>query len=102
VWILVLAGINVINDWQTRDRVLVIAGVALAVLLVAMLWPTRRPQPEVTLQEQVDARPQGSFPVPPMDLQVPPSPRIRREVAEREPATVGGPPVGGPAEEKEG
>ena len=35
-------------------------------------------------------RPPGSFPVPPMDLQVPPSPRARRAVAERAPATVGG------------
>jgi NADH-quinone oxidoreductase subunit H len=90
VWILVLAGINVINDWQTRDRMLVIGGVALVVLLIAMLWPSRKPAPEVSLQEQVDARPPGSFPVPPLDLQVPPSPRIRREIAEREPATVGG------------
>jgi NADH-quinone oxidoreductase subunit H len=91
VWILVLAGINVIDDWRTRDRLLVIAGVALGVLLIAMLWPARKPEPEVTLQERVDTRPAGSFPVPPMDLQVPPSPRIRREVAEREPATVGAP-----------
>jgi len=90
VWILVLAGINVINDWQTRDRMLVVGGVALVVLLIAMLWPSRKPAPEVSLQEQVDARPPGSFPVPPLDLQVPPSPRIRREIAEREPATVGG------------
>ncbi len=40
-------------------------------------------------QEQVDSRPHGSFPLPPMDLQVPPSPRTRRVVAEREPANVG-------------
>jgi NADH-quinone oxidoreductase subunit H len=92
VWILVLAGINVIQNWHNRDRLLVIAGVAVAVLLIAMLWPTRKPRPKVTLQEKMDARPPGSFPVPPMDLQVPPSPRIRREVAEREPATVGAPP----------
>jgi NADH-quinone oxidoreductase subunit H len=98
VWILVLAGINVIENWHTRDRLLVIGGIAVAVLLIAMIWPSRRPEPEVTLQEQVDARAPGSFPVPPMDLQVPPSPRIRREVAEREPATVGGPVP----EEKEG
>ena len=41
-------------------------------------------------EEQLAARPPGSFPVPPMDLQVPPSPRARRAVAERAPATVGG------------
>jgi NADH-quinone oxidoreductase subunit H len=89
VWILALAGINVVQDWQTRDRTLAIAGVAVAVLLIALLWPARKPEPEVTLQERVDARPPGSFPVPPMDLQVPPSPRTRREIAEREPAGAG-------------
>ena len=46
-------------------------------------------QPKPSLQEQVSARPSGSFPLPPMDLQVPPSPRAKRAVAEREPANVG-------------
>ncbi len=90
VWILVLAGINV-QGWTRRDRFLVIGGVALVVLLIAMLWPERRRPPEPTPQERVDSLPPGSFPVPPLDLQVPPSPRTRRDVAEREPATVGNP-----------
>jgi NADH-quinone oxidoreductase subunit H len=91
VWILFLAGVRVANDeLSTRDRWLVIGGVVVAVLLVAMLWPSARKPRQLSIEEQLAARPPGSFPVPPMDLQVPPSPRARRAVAERAPATVGG------------
>jgi NADH-quinone oxidoreductase subunit H len=55
-----------------------------------MLWRTSRKPRQLSIEEQLAARPPGSFPVPPMDLQVPPSPRARRAVAERTPATVGG------------
>jgi len=58
-------------------------------LLGTLLWPNRRAKPKPTIQEQVDSRPHGSFPLPPMDLQVPPSPRTQRVVAEREPANIG-------------
>jgi NADH-quinone oxidoreductase subunit H len=89
VWILLLAGLRSIEGWQSRDRLIVI-GVTLAVLLLVVLfWPGRKPQPVRTLQERVNARPSGSFPLPPMDLQVPPSPRTKRAVAEREPANIG-------------
>jgi len=53
-----------------------------------MLWPAKRPGRLGSLDEQVAARPSGSFPVPPLDLQVPPSPHARRGVAERQPANV--------------
>ncbi|MEV6488129.1 NADH-quinone oxidoreductase subunit NuoH [Actinoplanes sp. NPDC051633] len=90
VWILFLAGVRVANnELSTRDRWLVIGGVVVVVLLVAMLWPSSRKPRQLSVEEQLAARPPGSFPVPPMDLQVPPSPRARRAVAEREPATVG-------------
>jgi NADH-quinone oxidoreductase subunit H len=89
VWILALAGIRSIDGWQARDRWIVLGVVGAVLLLLVVLWPERRPAPKKTLQEQVDARPIGSFPLPPMDLQVPPSPRIRRTIAEREPANVG-------------
>jgi NADH-quinone oxidoreductase subunit H len=89
VWILALAGINVLQDRPTRERFGVIGGIAVVVLLVVMLWPAKKELTKPTLEQQVAARPPGSFPVPPMDLQVPPSPRLRRTVAEREPATVG-------------
>ncbi|KAB1944893.1 NADH-quinone oxidoreductase subunit NuoH [Micromonospora sp. ALFpr18c] len=88
VWILVLSGLRSIEDWDSRSK-LIAVGIPAGVLLIATLfWPNRRPQPKPTTQEQVDSRPYGSFPLPPMDLQVPPSPRITRVVAEREPANI--------------
>ena len=87
VWILFLAGVRVANnELSTRDRWLVIGGIVVAVLLVAMLWPAAKKPRVLSIEEQLAARPPGSFPVPPIDLQVPPSPRARREVAERAPA----------------
>jgi NADH-quinone oxidoreductase subunit H len=97
VWILALAGIRVLQD--ERDGAVrwgIVGGVLVVVLLATLLWPDRKPKPALPLQEQVDARPTGSFPLPPMDLQVPPSPRVRREVAQREPAAVGGSGTAGP------
>ncbi|MCZ7440255.1 NADH-quinone oxidoreductase subunit NuoH [Micromonospora sp. WMMC241] len=88
VWILVLAGLRSIEDWQTRDRLLVTAVGAGVLLLATLFWPSRKKEPKPSPQEQADSRPYGSFPLPPMDLQVPPSPRTRRVVAEREPANV--------------
>ncbi|WP_203861269.1 NADH-quinone oxidoreductase subunit NuoH [Plantactinospora mayteni] len=91
VWILVLAGIRTLQQEDVSDsyRYSFIAGAVLVVLLVTLLWPSKKRPPQRTLQEKVNRRPAGSFPLPPMDLQVPPSPRTRRAVAEREPANVG-------------
>ena len=91
VWILFLAGVRVTNnELSPANRWFVIGGIVVAVLLIAMLWPSARKPRQLSIEEQLAARPPGSFPVPPMDLQVPPSPRARRAVAERAPATVGG------------
>jgi NADH-quinone oxidoreductase subunit H len=91
LWILVVAGFRVLrNEQDSAVRWGIVGGVLLVVLIATLLWPDRKPKPTPPLQEQVDARPTGSFPLPPMDLQVPPSPRVRREVARREPAAVGG------------
>jgi NADH-quinone oxidoreductase subunit H len=87
VWILALATMRTINDWEFTDRLLVIGPVVVVVMLVLLFWPSRKPEPALTLQEQMNNRP-GSFPIPPLDLQVPPSPRMKRAVAEREPAAV--------------
>ncbi|MEV1070590.1 NADH-quinone oxidoreductase subunit NuoH [Micromonospora parva] len=88
VWILVLSGLRSIEDWDTRGK-LIAVGIPAGILLIATIfWPSRRPKPKPTTQEQVDNRPHGSFPLPPMDLQVPPSPCITRVVAEREPANI--------------
>ncbi|MEH1099082.1 NADH-quinone oxidoreductase subunit NuoH [Micromonospora sp. CPCC 205561] len=88
VWILVLAGLRSIEDWDSRSKMIAVGIPAGILLLATLLWPSRKPQPKATLQEQVNDRPYGSFPLPPMDLQVPPSPRTRRVVAEREPANI--------------
>jgi NADH-quinone oxidoreductase subunit H len=91
VWILFLALVRVINDELSGTRqIYAIVGLAVAVLLVALLWPAARRTPEPSLEQQIAERPAGSFPLPPMDLQVPPSPRTKRAVAERETAAVGG------------
>ncbi|MGK5674132.1 NADH-quinone oxidoreductase subunit NuoH [Micromonospora sp. URMC 106] len=88
VWILVLSGLRSIEDWDSRSKLIAVGIPAGILLLATLLWPSRKPQPKPTVQEQVDNRPHGSFPLPPMDLQVPPSPRTRRVVAEREPANI--------------
>ncbi|RAO61708.1 NADH-quinone oxidoreductase subunit NuoH [Micromonospora saelicesensis] len=88
VWILVLSGLRSIEDWDTRGKVIAVGIPAGILLLATIFWPSRRPKPKPTTQEQVDNRPHGSFPLPPMDLQVPPSPRITRVVAQREPANI--------------
>ncbi|GAA4574195.1 NADH-quinone oxidoreductase subunit NuoH [Micromonospora coerulea] len=88
VWILVLSGLRSIEGWQTRDRLLATAIGAGVLLLATLLWPSKKREPRPTLQEQANSRPHGSFPLPPMDLQVPPSPRTKRVVAEREPANI--------------
>ena len=91
VWILFLSYVKVANnEFSDRAKWLSIGGIVVLVLLVAMLWPAGRKPRRLSVEEQVAARPPGSFPVPPIDLQVPPSPRARRAVAERTPATVGG------------
>ncbi len=73
VWILFLAGVRVANDRLDRgEKWLVIGGVVIVVLLIALLWPAARKPRQLSLEEQISARPPGSFPVPPIDLQVPP------------------------------
>ena len=87
VWILALAGIKVLqqSQFETSTRLVVLGGGAVLVLLVLLLWPSRQPGPtpgELPPQE-------GGFPVPPMDLAVPPSPHLKRIEAQREPVSVG-------------
>ena len=87
-WIMVLAGLRSIEDWDSRGKLIAVGIPAGLLLLATLLWPSRKTQPKPTVQEQVNSRPHGSFPLHPMDLQVPPSPRTRRVVAEREPANI--------------
>jgi NADH-quinone oxidoreductase subunit H len=90
VWILFLSFVKVANnEMSERAKWLSIGGIVVVILIGALAWPTARKPRQLSLEEQLAARPPGSFPVPPIDLQVPPSPRTRRAVAERAPATVG-------------
>ncbi|OLB73337.1 MAG: NADH-quinone oxidoreductase subunit H [Actinobacteria bacterium 13_2_20CM_2_71_6] len=89
VWILALAGIKIMQGSKLSggQRFLIIGAAAAVALALLMMWPGRKigPKPgEVPPQD-------GGFPVPPMDLAVPPSPRLKRIEAQREPVTVGGP-----------
>ncbi len=95
VWILALAGIKILQTARvsSTQRYVIIGAAVLVVLAALTLWPSRKRGPapgELPPQE-------GGFPVPPMDLRVPPSPRLRRIDAQREPVTVG---AGDESEEK--
>jgi NADH-quinone oxidoreductase subunit H len=106
VWLLAVAGLKVMRSEQVsaNTRWLFIAGIVLAIMLVVLLWPSKKVRTR-SLAEQVSSRPSGSFPVPPLDLQVPPSPRAKRVVADRQPANVGagddGTGAAGTTEQKE-
>ncbi|GAA1587105.1 NADH-quinone oxidoreductase subunit NuoH [Actinoplanes couchii] len=91
VWILCLAFFKVANSGaiSSTTRYVITGVVAVLVLAVAWGWPAPKKAKQLSIEEELHQRPPGSFPVPPMDLQVPPSPRARRAVAERAPATVG-------------
>jgi NADH-quinone oxidoreductase subunit H len=92
LWILLLGAVRTARgDVDSSTRTLLIAGVVVTVLLLAVIWASRKPPAkERTLAEQVASRPTGSFPLPPLDLTVPPSPRARQIVAGRTPANVSG------------
>jgi NADH-quinone oxidoreductase subunit H len=94
LWIMVLAGIKIVqgSDLSQRARLLWIAGPVLAALVIWMLWPTRERAVEPVGTAGLD--PKGriggdkGFPVPPLDLEVPPSPRAERVLVAREPVSI--------------
>jgi NADH-quinone oxidoreductase subunit H len=95
VWILVVSGIRTLqlhnNGGNTRWYIVI--GVVLVALIVLFLWPSTTKPVErsvADLEAEHAARPEGSFPLPPMNLEVPPSPRLQRVTGERQPAAVGG------------
>jgi len=88
VWILILAGVK---TWQNENPnksmgQLFIWAVAILAILVLAFWlmGEKKEPPKQTLEEQVASRPDGSFPLPPLDLQIPVSPRAKRITADRE------------------
>src|SRR5262245_50929610 len=92
-WILLLAGVRVLQNGDISHgyaRYGLIVGLAVvAIVVVLVLFSGSSPEPARTAKQQLADRPTGSFPLPPLDLEVPPSPRAKRGVAERQPANVG-------------
>jgi NADH-quinone oxidoreductase subunit H len=95
IWILLVAWIKTSrNSAGDTRRWLVIVGIVVIVLLVvAAFQMLSKPEVPVRTVEDLEAehadRPEGSFPLPPMNLEVPPSPRLKRVAGQREPAPVG-------------
>jgi NADH-quinone oxidoreductase subunit H len=85
IWILALAGIKTLqsSEMDTRSRLLWVGVPLVVLLLLAFLWPARKEAAKLTVAEQVERRPEGSFPLPPMDLVVPVNPRAKRLTASR-------------------
>ena len=88
VWILALAGIRLMQtsnlSGAQRLSIVLIALLVLILLASPFLFAKQKPAPV----KPGDVEPHdGGFPVPPMDLTVPPSPRLRRVAGER--TTVG-------------
>jgi NADH-quinone oxidoreductase subunit H len=74
VWIMVVAFIHVArnNGWPAYQLVLVLGIPTAIALLIASFWPSR---PDEAAQPPPTRRRRTAYPVPPMDLVVPPSPR---------------------------
>lgn len=87
VWILVLAAMNIGldtgNDLPTR--IAFAGGAAIVVMALIFFWPTRKPYEP---PEEPDAG-LGGYPVPPLDLVVPPNPRGLTELEQPESQTAG-------------
>ncbi|MFN2538368.1 MAG: NADH-quinone oxidoreductase subunit NuoH [Mycobacteriales bacterium] len=82
VWILVVASIRTLYDQvaDTRTRITYLGiGVAVLVLLFSF-WPQKDKQPEPDPAAELIPPSEGGFPVPPLDLVVPPTPRSLQQV----------------------
>ncbi len=107
VWILLIATMRVVtNEVAGRERIfLIVALVLVVVLAVTFVVPEgREPAPEGADGSALHTAPtEGGFPMPPMDLVVPPTPRSLegRVVPDRDavPAGAGSVPIGTTREE---
>ncbi|MFI5958317.1 NADH-quinone oxidoreductase subunit NuoH [Cryptosporangium sp. NPDC051539] len=78
VWVLLVAAMRTISreyDFSSRNFFIGVAVLLLVVLAISQLVP------EPAQKKQVDARdpnPESDYPVPPMNLVVPPSPRLKQ------------------------
>ncbi|GAA4200798.1 NADH-quinone oxidoreductase subunit NuoH [Actinocatenispora rupis] len=106
VWILILAGLRVAARNNDQTKYLVLAGIVVTVLLLVLVWPEKQKDDRTQLKREIDTG-VGGYPVPPLDLVVPPNPRLKRLEAERAEEPVGagskgsagsGAAAGGPSE----
>jgi NADH-quinone oxidoreductase subunit H len=108
VWILAISGLRTLQGSTLAPQVRLFVGVAVVLIVAAVwvLWPSREKPVHATGVEGIDpgGRVGGveGFPVPPLDLQVPPSPTAKRLTAEREPVPVGSSTGDQSATEQEG
>jgi NADH-quinone oxidoreductase subunit H len=95
IWILAIAGLRTVQNSDLKYAFKLFIGLA-AVFVVAavwVLWPPREKPETATGIEGID--PEGrvggadGFPVPPLDLEVPPSPATKRLTVDREPVPAG-------------
>ena len=90
VWIIVVAGVrSTVTDPATERAWLFGLSLVSIVALLAYLWPKKRPAEPATPDTGL-----GGYPVPPLDLVVPPSPRARRIVVDRKESVAVGPSGG--------
>jgi NADH-quinone oxidoreductase subunit H len=90
VWLMVLAAMNIGLDTSNElpTRIAFAGGAAIAVMALIFFWPSRK-QYEVPAEADTGL---GGFPVPPMDLVVPPNPRALKQL---EPANTASVPING-------
>jgi NADH-quinone oxidoreductase subunit H len=97
LWILALAGLRTLQSAKDLSNAIkwYVPLVTLLILALAwVVWPSKeKPDTSAELKEAVGpgGRVGGAagFPLPPMDLQVPPSPTAKRLTADREPVPAG-------------
>lgn len=92
VWIMLVASLRTLfNADLSQTQKWLIVGVPVAVLLIVfLLWPAKPESGAADLGGPPEGRIGGAegYPLPPLDLQVPPSPRAKRMIADREPVTT--------------
>jgi len=76
-WMLAVAGIRVLRartDVTIIEKATIVGFLAAMVLLVVWRWPSRRPKEPVKQRQPAEGRigAADGFPLPPMDLKVPP------------------------------
>jgi NADH-quinone oxidoreductase subunit H len=95
VWILAISLLRAVQNSALENRIKLFIGLAVVLVIAAIwvLWPAKeKPETETGIEGiEPDGRIGGAegFPVPPLDLEVPPSPATKRLTADREPVPAG-------------